>query len=263
MNHQGKVIQTSAPLETPAIRDLSKDRSDLKFIIETSSTVTSRDPRKDKSVLTRSTAIMKTKVLQGRIVGTLANKPKDHRDHDAMIFHPQQSSAIDFPIVSSEAINTSAYASEVNHDANNCIANSYPTQRDAESSRHSKKWPLMPNRLLSEGSEGSKDRFAPAFGPRRSFLPALELVSLQEDASDFDPAFDEQQPNSHYNFDPFAGQSHAPASLGMPSSLAAFFFNYSRGLHRPSNPRGAGVSSPTSVLEMQDGSMNAPEQSIL
>ncbi|GAX12962.1 hypothetical protein FisN_2Hh455 [Fistulifera solaris] len=264
MDHHNKVIQTSVPFEGPAMLDVSKDRGDLKLTIETSYTVNSSNPRKDKLVdFPRNTANTKTKVLQG-IVETLAKIPEDHRDHDSMIFYPKQPSAIDFPIVSSEAINTSAYASEVNHDANICIADGYLTQGDAESSRLSKKCPLMPKLLFSEGSEGNKDRFVPAFGPRRSFLPALELVSLQEDDSDFDPAFDEQQPeNLCYNFDPFAQQSHSPVLPEVPSSLAAFYFNYSRGLHRPSNPRGAGVSSPTSVLEMQDGSMNAPEQSML
>ncbi|GAX10925.1 hypothetical protein FisN_2Lh455 [Fistulifera solaris] len=262
--NQVKVNPTSTPRETPAMLDVSKDPSDLKRTIESSSTMNSGNPRNGKSVLTRSTVNLKSKALQG-IVGTLAEKPEDHRDHDAMMFKLENSGAIDFPIVSSEAINTSAYASEVNHDANNCIANSYPTQRDSESSHLSMKCPLMPKLLFSEGSEGKKDHVAPAFGPRRSVLPSLDLFSLPEDDSDFDPAFNEQQPeNLYYNFDPFSEQTtHAPVLPEVPSSLAAFYFNYSRGLHRSSNSRGAGVSSPTSVLEMKDGSMNAPEQSML
>lgn len=253
--NQETMVQTSKSLDDQRV--LSNAQSSLKCTAKTGSSSNDNSSKKVKIDLAKSTVRIANKVPQG-IVGSLAKRLEDHGEHDDMVVSLEKSTTIDSTIVYPDAIKTSRCASEnrqIINDANNHtndIAYSYQTKKDMENSRASVQCPLIQRRLFSQET---KERFDTAFGPRRSFLPELDVTCPQKGGGYLDQASNETQCESvsdylDYDFDPFADQFHAPIAPVMPSSLVAFFSSYSGSLRRYPSPRGAGVSSPTSVLEM-------------
>lgn len=201
------------------------------------------------------------------IAGSLGKMTDDHGAHEAATteISLEKSTTIDSTIVNLDAIKTSTYANKamLNKDATTNIARSYPTKKDEENKRDSMHYPLIAGLLFAEGIGEQMDTFVPC----QSYLPKLEEVNPHEgDVGHLDQASDETQSESvsdhfDYDFDPFADQSHARVALEVPSSLAAFFATFSGNARLHPTPRSTGVGSPTSVLEMPNGSFAVLQQS--
>lgn len=179
---------------------------------------------------------------------------KRRKNHgDAMEISLEKTAAIDPAIVSPDASKNSGYASKLLQDEMDSIASSSQAKKEEELDHESTPFPLIPRTLFSEETE---ERDA-AFGLSRSLLPRLDMTYPEEDDDYYlaealdDGQFEPFPDHLNYHFDPFADGCHEHIVHDVPLSLTAFFASYS-GRSRLS--RSSGGDSPTTVLEMQDGS---------